>query len=79
VCLDCGKDLRSCKNCRHHLPGGCAESGAERNAEKPSDQDRANFCGWFSLNPKFREATAGEKKSRDAAASAKSAFNDLFK
>ena len=75
VCSGCGKDLRSCKNCRHYRPSGCAESVTE----KPSDPERANFCDWFSLNPRFREATEGMKKSKDAAASAKSAFNDLFK
>jgi hypothetical protein len=75
VCSDCGKDLRSCRNCRHCLPSGCAES----QSQKPSEPDRANFCDWFSLNPRFRQATGGEKKSRDAAASAKSAFDDLFK
>ena len=78
-CLDCGKDIRSCKSCRHYRPGGCAESVAE----KPSDAERANFCDWFSLNPKFREISGGEKKSKDAAvsatAAAKSAFEDLFK
>jgi hypothetical protein len=75
-CPDCGKDLRSCGNCRHYLPSGCAESHA---AEKIPEPDRANFCDWFSLNRKFREASAGDKKSKGAAASARSAFNDLFK
>ena len=81
VCPDCGKDLRSCKNCRHLRPSGCAES----QTEKPSDPERANFCDWFSLNPRFRQATDGGKKSKgdkvtqDAAAGAKSAFDDLFK
>jgi hypothetical protein len=74
-CSDCGKDLRSCENCRHLLPSGCAES----QAEKPAEKDRANFCDWFSLNPKFRESTAADKKAIDSAASAKAAFNDLFK
>ena len=74
-CLDCGKDLRSCRNCRHYLPGGCAES----QTEKTPEPDRANFCDWFSLNPRFKQATEGEKKSLNAAASAKSAFDDLFK
>ena len=74
-CLDCGKDLRSCKNCRHLRASGCAES----QAEKPSEVERANFCDWFSLNPRFRNATAGERKSADAGTSAKSAFEDLFK
>jgi hypothetical protein len=74
-CLECGKDLRSCKSCRHLRPSGCAES----QAEKTADPERANFCDWFSLNPVFRNATAGERKSIDRAASAKSAFEDLFK
>jgi len=74
-CPDCGKDLRSCKNCRHLRPSGCAES----QAEKQPESERANFCDWFSLNPLFRKATAGERKSMNAAASAKSAFEDLFK
>jgi len=74
-CLDCGKDLRSCKSCRHYRPSGCAES----QAEKPTESERANFCDWFSLNPVYRKTTAGERKSMDAAASAKSAFLDLFK
>jgi predicted amidophosphoribosyltransferase len=75
VCPDCGKDLRSCRNCRHHLPSGCAEG----QAEKPSDPERANFCDWFSLNPRFTKVTDGVKKSIDTAASARSAFDDLFK
>ena len=79
TCLNCGKDLRSCKNCRHYRPSGCAESAAERGGERPSDPDRANFCGWFSLNPRRTGATEGGKKSKEAAASAKSAFDDLFK
>ena len=74
-CLDCGKDLRSCRNCRHYRQSGCAES----QAEKPADLERANFCDWFSLNPIYKNATTGEKKSMGAASSAKSAFDDLFK
>jgi len=74
TCPDCGKDLRSCRHCRHYLPGACAET----QAEKPADRDKSNFCDWFSLNSKFRKASEGEKKSRDAAASAKSAFEGLF-
>jgi hypothetical protein len=75
-CDGCGKDLRCCMNCRFLLPGGdCRESGAE----KPAEKERANFCDWFSLDPKYRGATPGRKKDRDAAASARSAFDDLFK
>jgi hypothetical protein len=42
------------------------------------DKERGNFCDWFSLNPRFREAAAGEVKARSAAAKARSAFDDLF-
>ena len=78
-CQDCGKDLRSCKNCRHYLPSGCKESTGGSGGEKPSEPERANFCDWFSLNPRYREKTEGEKKSLNAAASAKTAFDGLFK
>jgi hypothetical protein len=44
-----------------------------------ADKERGNFCDWFSLNPKFLEATAGEGKARASAASARTAFDDLFK
>ena len=74
LCLDCGKDLRACRNCRHYRSGSCVET----QAEKPVETDRSNFCDWFSLNPLFRKASAGEKKSINAAAIAKSAFDDLF-
>ena len=77
VCPDCGKDLRSCKNCRFFLPkeNNCSES----QGENPPDRGRANFCDWFGLNPKFRETSEGEKNARDAAGAAKTAFDNLFK
>ena len=73
-CTECGKDLRSCKNCRHIAPSGCRESSAE----KQNDTERANFCDWFSLNPRFREKTDGDRKATDAATAAKTAFDNLF-
>ena len=75
TCLDCGKDLRSCKHCRHLRPSGCAES----QADKTIDKERANFCDWFSLNPLFRNPTEGDKKAAGKVSEAKAAFNDLFK
>lgn len=77
LCTVCGKDLRSCKNCRHFIPkeNGCAES----QGENPSEKERANFCDWFGLNPKLRENSAGEKNSRNTATEARNAFNNLFK
>jgi hypothetical protein len=77
-CEDCGKDLRVCKNCRFYLPGSrgdCSESSAEPQA----DRERANFCDWFSLDPRYRKATAGRGEERDKTQAAKVAFEDLFK
>jgi hypothetical protein len=74
----CGKDLRSCRNCRFYLPGARG-SCSEPNAGEETDPERGNFCDWFSLNPKFRSQSAGQQKSRSAAGEAKSAFNNLFK
>ena len=76
-CAECGKDLRVCRHCRFFLSGARGDC-AESKAEPPSEKDRANFCDWFSLDPKFRAPTAGQKKERDKASSAKSAFDNLF-
>ncbi|GHV81493.1 hypothetical protein AGMMS49991_00510 [Spirochaetia bacterium] len=76
-CTGCGKDLRSCRNCRFYVPGSRGDCN-ESHAEMVADKERGNFCDWFSLNPKFREATAGEGKARGEAASARSAFDTLF-
>jgi hypothetical protein len=76
-CETCGRDLRSCRNCRHFLAGSrgdCAESKAEMTA----DRERGNFCDWFSLNPVFRAAGQGQAKARDAASKARAAFDGLF-
>jgi hypothetical protein len=77
----CGKDLRSCRNCRFYKPGArgdCSEpnAGDEGGVQ---DKERGNFCDWFRLNPAFREKTQGEQKGRSAAADAKAAFDNLFK
>jgi hypothetical protein len=76
-CETCGKDLRSCRNCRFFLAGirgDCAES----QADPAADKERANFCDWFRLNPAFLAPTAGEGRAQGAASSARSAFDDLF-
>lgn len=77
-CEDCGKDLRVCKHCRFYLPGSWGDC-SESSAEPPAEKDRANFCDWFSLDPKYREATAGQRGDRDKVQAAKTAFEDLFK
>lgn len=77
-CEDCGKDLRVCKHCRFYLPGSRGDC-SESSAEPPAEKDRANFCGWFSLNPACRQAAAGPRGELDKARAAKTAFEDLFK
>ncbi|MDR1374186.1 MAG: hypothetical protein LBJ24_04365 [Treponema sp.] len=77
-CSGCGRDLRVCRHCRFYLPGARGDC-KESSAEAPQDKERGNFCGWFSLDPRFRKASAGSGRERDSAASAKSAFEDLFK
>jgi hypothetical protein len=73
----CGKDIRSCAHCRFYRPESsvyCREPQAA--AELPRDRERANFCDWFSLDPKFRSAGPGQKKEKDLAA--RTAFDNLF-
>jgi hypothetical protein len=65
-------------HCRFHLPGARGDC-SEPNADPPAEKDRANFCDWFSLDPRYRSASAGQKKKADASAAARSAFEDLFK
>jgi len=77
LCGDCGKDLRSCKNCRFFLPGShkdCRESSAEGQ----TDKERANFCDWFSLDAKFRSQTSGLLKDKEKADASRAAFDNLF-
>jgi len=76
-CAVCGKDLRSCRNCRFYLSGARGDC-SETSAEPVADKERANFCDWFSLNSKYRTETAGQKKEMEKAKSAKSAFESLF-
>jgi hypothetical protein len=59
------------------LPGSRADC-REAKAELVSDKERGNFCDWFSLDPQYREKSAGKKKAIDAAADARRAFDKLF-
>ena len=77
-CLNCGKDLRSCRSCRFILPGaggGCRETSAE----PQSDKEKANFCDWFSLDEKYRSETGGQQKDKNLADASRAAFDNLFK
>ena len=78
VCQSCGKDLRVCKHCRFFLPGSRGDC-RETNAEPAADKERANFCDWFSFDPKFRKGGTGQTKKQTQADSARSAFDSLFK
>ena len=73
----CGKDLRSCRHCKFYLPGSRGDC-SEPNAEKPSDKERANFCDWFSLDPKYRNSATGQTKDAKNAEAAKTNFDNLF-
>lgn len=48
ACLDCGRDLHCCRNCRFHDPAlhnQCREPQAERQV----DRERGNFCEFFAF------------------------------
>jgi len=77
-CQDCGKDLRSCQNCRFFLSGAKGDC-SETNAERQTDKERANFCDWFSLDEKYRSQSAGQVKDKEKAGASKAAFDNLFK
>jgi len=71
TCPGCGKELRSCRNCRHfdeRAPKQCKEPFAE----VPSDKDSANFCDLYQLG----EGGRSDKPAQDALRSAAEA---LFK
>jgi len=77
-CQSCGKDLRSCKNCRFFTSGARGDC-KETNAEPQADKERGNFCDWFSLDAKYRAKTAGQTNEKEKANASRAAFDDLFK
>lgn len=72
TCPQCGADVHCCKNCRHHDPAAHNQC-REPNAEWVADRDKANFCDYFQL------AASGDSGGRPAGASARAAFDALFK
>jgi len=57
TCESCGRDLRSCRQCRHFDPryhNQCRET----EADLVVDKDRPNFCEFFTLNPEPWTPTA---------------------
>ena len=75
VCPSCGADVRSCKNCRFYDPGAHYDC-RETIDELVKDKERANFCGWFMIEPQDK---AGLSRGTGANAdSASDAFRALF-
>ena len=68
VCESCGRDLRSCRQCRHFDPryhNQCRET----EAEMVEDKDRRNFCEYYALNPAaWTPAAAAGDRERQARA-----------
>ena len=76
-CVQCGSDLKTCRNCLYFLPGApndCRESSAEPVSEK----NKANFCGWFSPAEDAGAGPAAGSDAEDAADAARAAFRNLF-
>ncbi len=46
TCDSCGKDLRSCIQCRHY-DTSTSNDCREPQAEPVADKEKANFCGFF--------------------------------
>lgn len=79
VCLSCRADVRSCRNCSHYSKGlynDCYETVNE----PVLDKERANFCEWFSLNPRVGTHTGlvDGKIVAEKSAEAKKNFENLF-
>lgn len=73
TCLGCGKNTRSCRNCRlfsRGRPNDCEEPMAEAVMNK----ERANFCEFFDPSP-----STGGTGGTVAADDLLKAADDLFK
>ena len=55
TCGQCGKSLRSCRNCLYYAPGRKYDC-KEHIAEQVTDKESANYCDYFSPN---RETAGG--------------------
>ena len=73
VCPECGKELKTCRNCRHFSPGE-AHDCHEPVSDPVLDKDRANFCDWFIP----AEDAAARKTGSSKIDNARKAFSELF-
>ena len=71
-CSTCNADLHACISCKNYAPN-LADSCSEDRAESVLDNEKANFCDFFKVNPK-----AYEKKDQAAATAAKASLAQLF-
>lgn len=63
-CRVCGKDLHACRQCKFYDTSK-GKRCAEPVADEVLDKERANFCGYFALNP---SAHAGNDQAQAARA-----------
>lgn len=71
-CKACKADLHVCKMCRFYDPT-VSNSCAEPVAEKVTDKQRSNFCGYYQPDPE-----ASLKSAKPGASAAKSQLDALF-
>jgi len=71
-CSTCNADLHACISCKNYAPND-ADSCSEDRAEFVLDNEKANFCDFFKVNPK-----AYGKKDNATAAAAKASLAALF-
>ena len=71
-CPNCGKALRSCRNCQFYAPGKQYDC-SEHITEPVRDKEAANYCDYFSPN---RNISSSGRAARDDDALDK--FNKLF-
>lgn len=71
LCPSCGKELKTCRNCMHYMPG-FANDCREPVSEPVPDKDRANFCDWF------KPSLAAFSGKRDEKEELRKSFNRLF-
>jgi hypothetical protein len=73
VCVHCGADIRSCKNCKFFAPGAHYDCH-ETIYEMFLDKERSNLCDNFSYTEKTKNAQCGQGKEQKA----RNDFNNLF-
>jgi len=73
VCATCGKEIHVCRHCIFFKPGAFRDC-LETVPEAVSDKERMNFCEYFKADP----SKVSDGKARNAASSAKNAFDNLF-